>query len=122
MKLVTIATALCICFYLMTALVGGNGGPSDKIVLKPFHGLLPFYGGGEEGSWKKFYRTEPWWIKGDYLQIYYSSSETTVSYPVLIYTLGFYLTVLLIPTVIILNLGRSHRYRNTAEQGAAANP
>ena len=46
--------------YINTAVIKGGG---EELVVKPLHGLYPFYGGGEEGAWIRDHPNQelPWW-------------------------------------------------------------
>ena len=83
--------------YLTTAVVRGEGGPGIQLVWKPFHGVVPFYGGGEEGSWMRRHPGSPlpWWMRSDaYRRIWYSDDEGGPLCWHLLYMIG-YLAVLL---------------------------
>ncbi len=81
--------------YLLTAVVYDEGGFGQTLVLKPFHGLLPFYGGGEEGNWQRSHLGEPlpWWLKHEYLTLGYTNLENDKPIALIIYALGYYLTI-----------------------------
>jgi len=67
-----------------------------SLVLEPFHGLLPFYGGGEEGNWQRSHLGEPfpWWLKHEYLTLCYTNLENDTPIALTIYALGYLLTIL----------------------------
>lgn len=84
--------------YLLTAIVHDQGDFGQTLVLKPFHGLYPFYGGGEEVNWDRWQRSHPgepvpWWAKKDYLALCYTNLEND---PVIweeLYRFGYHLTI-----------------------------
>jgi hypothetical protein len=124
MRILFTVTLTLVLFYLTTAVIYGNGGPGEMFVVKPFHGLVPFYGGGEENSWKNAHPDEPlpWWHypNKNYFKVFSTSSETTIPLWILIYTLGYYFSILLVLISASALLFKS--LRSKAEQGAAANP
>ena len=65
--------------YAITALVRMEGGPGTLFAFKPFHGVYPFYGGGEEGGWARDHPDQPmvWFLTQDYVTLFSSSAETT---------------------------------------------
>jgi hypothetical protein len=83
MRPLLLLTLLLSLFYLNTAMILGLGGLGERLVIKPLHGVKPFYGGGEENSWIRKHPGEelPWWHypRQDYFATLIStSSETTV--------------------------------------------
>jgi hypothetical protein len=99
----TVFVGLLALLYLNTAIVQGEGGGSSMLVFRPFHGLAPFYGGGEEGSWRRAHPndSEPWWHSGAFTRLASFDDEATVSPVVAAYSLGYYATVLSIVGLVI---------------------
>ncbi len=97
MKLRLLITLGLILLFTNTAIIHGSGGPGEALVLKPLHGLYPFYGGGEEGSWARQHpdRPLPWWHhpRNDYVVLHQSSHETTIAPWTVIYGLAYVLCV-----------------------------
>jgi hypothetical protein len=101
--LLLLATTLSV-FYLNTAVIMGSGGPGERLVIKPLHGIYPYYGGGEEGSWIRSHPGEklPWWHhpNEDYIAtIIATSTETTAPMWNVFYGIGYYLWILSITAV-----------------------
>ena len=113
MRILSTFTLILVFFYLMTAVIQGIGGPGEQLVFKPFHGFVPFYGGGGENSWKSAHPGEalPWWHypNRDYIRLHKTSYETTVPPWFVVYALGYYLTCILVFSVAFRFLLRQRR-------------
>jgi hypothetical protein len=93
------------CLFLMTAVIKGDGGPGVELALKPFHGLSPVYGGGEEGSWSKQHpgAPAPWWqMPTQYRRLIRSDAETKPPAWELVYMGTYLLTVISWISVILV--------------------
>lgn len=102
-RIFTILIGLLALLYLNTAIVQEEGGGGSMLVFRPFHGPAPFYGGGEEGSWRRAHpdESEPWWLSGAFKRLASFDDEATVSPVVAAYGLGYYPTVLGIIGLVI---------------------
>ncbi len=107
MKALIAPAAICVLalFYLNTASVM-NEGWGVSLVFRPFHGLMPFYGGGEEGSWRRAHPGEPdpWWRSGAFTRLAYFDDEGGTPAVMIAYGIGYYATVLGIVGLLIYYL------------------
>jgi hypothetical protein len=84
--------------YLLTAIVYDQGDFGQTLVLKPFHGFIPFTVEGKKstgsaGSDRIPENPVPWWAKKDYLALCYTNLEND---PVIweeLYRFGYHLTI-----------------------------
>ena len=96
--------------YLNTAVIQSTGGPGERLVIKPLHGIYPFYGGGGDNSWTSQHPGEdlPWWHypEQDYAaSLIYTSHETTAARWMIVYGIGYMLwPLLLLSSVVIVVL------------------
>jgi hypothetical protein len=83
--------------YLNTAIVQTEGDPLGvRLVLKWLHGPVPFYGGGEEGQWRRRHpdAATPWWQRpGSYRRLAWSPDETGWPTWAVLYSVGYFATV-----------------------------
>jgi hypothetical protein len=103
----------------MTAVVKGEGGPGVEFVLKPLHGVFPFYGGGEEGSWRRQHPNVPlpWWQdRTRFRRLVWSEAETTVPAWETVYTTAYFLTALGWMGIVIVGIIRLTRSRRTSSE------
>jgi hypothetical protein len=109
---VTVIVGILALIYLNTAVVVGEGGGGSMIVLRPFHGFAPFYGGGEEGTWRREHpnQPDPWWHTGAFTRLSSFDDEAATSPVIALYTLGYYVTVLSV-VALILHSSRHHFLR-----------
>ncbi|MES2571691.1 MAG: hypothetical protein V4710_16765 [Verrucomicrobiota bacterium] len=96
--IVTVLVSLLALIYLNTAIIIGEGGGGCVLVTRLFHGLTPFYGGGEEGSWQRAHpgQSDPWWHTGAFTRLASFDDEAADSLVVMAYYLGYYATILAI--------------------------
>jgi hypothetical protein len=110
LRVLTIISGVLLLFYCNTAVISGGGGPGKELVFKPFHGIYPLYHpeSGEEWAWNKLQNSSnpPWWIKGKYTRLYYTSYETTTAPWLIIYIIGYWTLIVLLIFVIIFLLKR----------------
>lgn len=108
MRIATILAGLLALLYLNTALVSGEGGPGTELVFRPFHGLVPIYGGGEEGAWQRAHPNEalPWWMTNSYSRLTYFDDTGKMPPLMAVYFWGYYATALGILSLCVLNLVR----------------
>ena len=97
--------------YLTTAVILGGG--NSTLVFRAFHGGVPFYGGGEEGSWRRAHpnQPDPWWHTGAFTRLVSFDDEAKVSFGALAYTVGYYATILSLVGLIVFRALR--RFRRT---------
>lgn len=72
-----VAIAFGIVAFTNTATIHAEGGFVVRLVAKPCHGVVPFYGGGEEGEWARKHpgQPSPWYFRGDYTELVGSNDE-----------------------------------------------
>ena len=108
-----LALGVLVLFYLCTAMVFGEGGPGAELVFHPFHGIVPFYGGGEEGSWLRHHPNEPipWWMNRQYKHLAYFDDEGGPALGMVVYDAGYYTAVLGTAALITYTVVRALRPR-----------
>ncbi len=114
MRALLLIPLLLSLLYLNTAIIHGIGGPGEKLVIKPLHGVHPFYGGGGENSWIRNHPGEelPWWHypRQDYLATLIKTSyETTVPPWTVIYGLGYCLWLLSLASTVAYGIFRANK-------------
>jgi hypothetical protein len=96
MKVVFAAMLLALtAFYLCTASLSFYG-PGETLVFRPFHGLYPHYMVFDPDSPRlaRYHGHLPWWQTDNYVTLYASSHETTLAWWVVLYSLGYFATIL----------------------------
>lgn len=120
-------TLLLVLFFTNTAIIYGTGGPGEMLVFKPLHGIHPFYGGGEEGSWIRKHPDQPlpWWHYPltDYRILYQTSYETTIAPWTVAYRLAYALCIVMVAFCSLkLLLVGLRRYRSRPASQPASQP